>query len=105
MRESAAKGYLNATELADYLVAKKAPFREAHSLAGKIVMRASELGCGLEELPLREYQSFSPLFKSDLYPCLSLEQTISRRKERGGTAPATVRRALRSFRARIQKKG
>ncbi len=103
MRESATSGHLNATELADYLVARKMPFREAHSLVGKIVMRASELGCSLEELPLREYQSFSSLFESNLYRCLSLNRTLSRRKERGGTAPATVRRAMRSFRAKIQQ--
>ncbi len=62
MLESAATGYLNATELADYLVAKKTPFREAHEIVGKIVVRASELGMRLEEMPIREYQSFSPIF-------------------------------------------
>jgi argininosuccinate lyase len=103
MRESASNGYLNATELADYLVSRNMPFREAHRLVGKIVTRASELGCALEKLPLREYQSFSRLFESDLYACLSLESTLSRRKERGGTAPTTVRKAIRSFRARIRK--
>ena len=95
-------GYLNATELADYLVARQMPFREAHSLVGKIVMRASELGVALEELPLREYQSFSPLFKADLFECLSLEIAISRRRERGGTAPAGVRQSIRMFRRRIR---
>jgi len=74
MREAATKGYLNATELADYLVARKMPFREAHSLVGKIVMRVSEIGIALEDLPLREYQSFSPLFRSDLFQCLSLKK-------------------------------
>jgi argininosuccinate lyase len=102
MRESATEGYLNATELADYLVAKGMPFREAHGLAGKIVRRAAELAITLEELPLREYQSFSPLFESDLYQCLNLERTLSRRKEPGGTAPATVRKAIASFRRRIR---
>jgi argininosuccinate lyase len=102
MRETATRGYLNATELADYLVARNMPFREAHGLVGKIVMRASELGIPLEDLPLREYQSFSPLFGGDLYPCLRLERALSRRKERGGTAPATVRKAIVLFRKRIQ---
>ncbi len=103
MLESASRGYLNATELADYLVDHKMPFREAHSLVGKIVMRASELGMALEELPLREYQSFSPLFEKDLYVRLDLEKTVSRRRERGGTAPATVRQAIRVFRRRIRE--
>jgi len=87
LREAATKGYLNATELADYLVAAKMPFREAHSLVGKIVMRASELDVALEDLPLREYQSFSPLFQNDLFQCLSLEKALSRRRERGELRP------------------
>jgi argininosuccinate lyase len=104
MKSSAAKGYLNATELADYLVARKMPFRQAHAIVGKIIMRASELELALEELPLRDYQSFSPLFEEDLYQCLSLEKALKERKERGGTAPATVRRSIRKFRKRIQSR-
>jgi argininosuccinate lyase len=102
MRDATTKGFLNATELADYLVGKKMPFREAHGVAGKIVMRATELGVSLEELPLREYQAFSPLFRNDLFEHLHLEKALSRRKERGGTAPATVRQSIRSFRSRIR---
>ena len=101
MLEATATGYLNATELADYLVAKKMPFREAHSLAGRIVVRASELKLSLEELPMREYQSFSSFFGEDLYHYLKLEKAVSRRKEQGGTAPAVVRKALKQFRERI----
>jgi argininosuccinate lyase len=104
MRAAAMKGYLNATELADYLVAKKMPFREAHGLVGKIVMRASELGIALEDLPIREYQSFSPLFALDLFDWLDLENAVARRKELGGTAPAGVRKAIRQFRKRIRSK-
>jgi argininosuccinate lyase len=102
MAESAKKGFLNATELADYLVSKKIPFREAHDMVGKIVMRASELGMALEDIPLREYQSFSPLFREDLYGWLDLQKALFRRKEQGGTAPATVKKAIRSFRKRMQ---
>jgi argininosuccinate lyase len=102
MLEAAQKGYLNATELADYLVAKKMPFREAHHMVGKIVVRTSELGITLEEMPLREYQSFSPLFENDLYECLDLAKVLSRRRERGGTAPGTVRQSIRAFRKRIK---
>jgi argininosuccinate lyase len=101
MLQATKKGYLNATELADYLVAKKMPFRDAHHLVGKVVMRASERGIKLEEMPLREYQSFSPLFDEDLFQCLDLARALSRRKERGGTARANVRRSIRNFRKRI----
>ena len=102
MREAAVHGHLNATELADYLVARGLPFREAHGLVGKIVMRASELGIPLEELPLREYQSFSPRFEAGVHAALGLERTVARRKEPGGTAPASVGKALGAFRRRIR---
>ena len=104
MLEATRKGYLNATELADYLVAKKVPFREAHHLVGKIVVRASELGIGLEAMPLREFQSFSPHFENDLYECLEPANAVSRRRERGGTAPEAVRQSLRLFRKRIRNR-
>ncbi|MBN2241179.1 MAG: argininosuccinate lyase [Acidobacteria bacterium] len=103
MRESAKLGYLNATELADYLVAKRMPFRKAHSLVGKIVVRASELGLTLEEMPIREYQNFSPLFADDLYACLDLQKAVDRRKELGGTSTATVKKAIRALRRKIRK--
>ncbi len=102
MLESAKKGFLNATELADYLVTQKMPFREAHHLVGRIVVRASELGITLEEMPLREYKTFSSLFEDDLYDSLSLTKALSRRKERGGTAPETVRQSIRQFRKRVR---
>jgi len=100
MREATVRGFLNATELADYLVARKMPFREAHALAGRIVARASEIGATLDALPLREYQAFSPLFSADVYERLRIEQAVARRRERGGTSRAAVRQSLRSFRRR-----
>ncbi len=103
MKESAARGYLNATELADYLVASKVPFRKAHGIVGAVVLRASELDLPLEELPLGEYQRFSSHFAADLYKYLDLKRAVSRRKEAGGTAPASVRKALKLFRKRIAK--
>ena len=103
MHVSAGSGFLNATELADYLVSKNMPFREAHGIVGKIVVRASELGLALEDLPLREFQSFSPFFDKDLYPCLKLEKAVSRRKEQGGTSPVAVRQAIRALRRRIAR--
>lgn len=102
MMDAAKKGYLNATELADYLVSKQMPFREAHTLVGKIVVRAAELGITLEEMPLREYQSFSPLFDEGLYEFLDLSRAISRRSERGGTAQTAVRRSIRLLRKQIR---
>ncbi len=101
MRECTLKGHLNATELADYLVWKKTPFREAHAIAGKIVIRAMELGISLDQMPLRDLKSFSPLFKDDLYQWLNLDAAVGRRKELGGTSPSAVQRAIASFRKRV----
>jgi argininosuccinate lyase / amino-acid N-acetyltransferase len=102
MQESTVSGYLNATELADYLVSKKVPFRDAHEIAGKIVVRASELGIALEEMPMRDYQSFSPIFADDLYRWLKLDGAVSRRKELGGTSPACVRKSIASFKTKLR---
>jgi argininosuccinate lyase len=99
--EAASTGFLNATELADYLSDRGMPFREAHHLAGRIVLRAADLKSRLEELPLEEYRRFSPLFDGSVYRCLGLSRTISRRKESGGTAPTAVKRALREFRRKL----
>jgi argininosuccinate lyase len=101
MRAAAENGYLNATEVADYLVARGMPFREAHHLVGRVVVRAAELDLRLDELPLKDYQAFSPLFDNDVYGWLPVERAVARRSELGGTAPAAVRRALRRFRKRI----
>jgi argininosuccinate lyase len=101
MREASETGYLNATELADYLAAKGLPFRKAHYLVGRLVLRALELNLPLEKLSLAQYRSFSPLFSKDVYNCLQLDRVVARRKVRGGTAPATVRRALKRFQRKI----
>jgi argininosuccinate lyase/amino-acid N-acetyltransferase len=101
LEEALAEGYLNATELADYLVAKKLPFREAHHLVGRIVMRAMELKLRLDQLTLADYRSFCPLFDKNLYACLNPRAAVARRQERGGTAPSAVRKALARFRKKI----
>src|SRR6267143_5028135 len=76
MREAATRGYLNATELADYLVRKGMPFREAHESVGRVVMRAMEKGVELSKLSLEELRSFSNKIESDVFDSLSLERTL-----------------------------
>lgn len=88
--EAAKHGYLNATELADYLTRKGMPFREAHETVGRIVMRAIEQRSEVNELPLAELQSFSSLIDEDVFRALSLEQTLIAKAQIGGTAPARV---------------
>jgi argininosuccinate lyase len=91
-------GYMNATELADYLVRKGVPFREAHDTVGKIVMRAIELGKELEEMSITDLQQFSALIEEDVYEALSLEQTLATKSQTGGTATGAVENALKKSR-------
>lgn len=86
--EAAAKGgYSNATELADYLVSKGIPFREAHDLVGKIVLYAISVNKPLEELTTEEFRSVSPVIGEDVYPVLSLDSILAKRNITGGVAP------------------
>jgi argininosuccinate lyase len=97
-RASAASGYMNATELADYLVRKGVPFREAHETVGKIVMRAIEAGKELEQMKLSE---FSALIEEDVYEALSLERTLGSKSQIGGTARDVVDAALQEARRKL----
>ena len=97
-RAAAATGYMNATELADYLVRKGMPFREAHEAVGRIVVQAIERGVELQGLPIAELQTFSPLIEPDVYEALSLEQTLATKSQIGGTAPERIAEALASAR-------
>ncbi len=81
---------LLATELADYLVTKGVPFREAHRLVGLAVRRAQALGVGLRSLPLPDYQEISSLFRRDLLKWLDFERAVERRTSVGGTARASI---------------
>jgi argininosuccinate lyase len=100
-REAAAHGYMNATELADYLARKGMPFREAHDAVGRLVLRAIELGVELHGLSLGEMQTFSPLIEEDVYEALSLEQTLKTKSQPGGTSPERVGEALERARASL----
>lgn len=81
---------LFATDLADYLVERGAPFRQAHALTGQTVREAEELGVPLSKLPLERYQAISPLFGEDLFQVFDALRSVSRRKAIGGTAPQAV---------------
>ena len=87
-------GYMNATELADYLVKKGMPFRDAHEAVGKIVIRAIELKIQIEEMSIEELQAFSSLIAADVYEALSLEQTLNAKSQSGGTAKELVHEAM-----------
>ena len=96
-RRAAEGGYSLATDMADYLVRKGVPFREAHGIVGRLVQYATELGKSFAELGLSEYQTFSPLFAEDVYS-ISVESSIKARNVAGGTAPQQVKEALEKAR-------
>ncbi|MCD9185928.1 MAG: argininosuccinate lyase [Pyrinomonadaceae bacterium] len=93
-RAAATKGYLNATELADYLVHKNVPFRTAHDTVGKVVLYAISKNKELNELRLEEFQQFSDEIKQDVFDALSLEKTLAAKNQIGGTSPERVYEAL-----------
>lgn len=95
MLRAAGKGFINATDLADYLVGKGVPFRTAYNTVGKIVARCIDLGKTLEELPLEEYATFSDKFGEDVYDAISLRACVSRRISEGGTGSASVEKQIR----------
>lgn len=94
MRAAAEKGFLNATDLADYLVVKGVPFREAHSVSGKAVAFALGKGVELHQLSLDDLRVFSDLIEADIFQFLSTEQMIARRITHGGTGYESVKAAI-----------
>lgn len=91
MRAAAAKGFINATDCADYLVGKGLPFRDAYKITGALVAQCIAEGQTLESLPLTEYQKASPLFDDGVYHAISLEACVADRKVTGAPAPENVR--------------
>jgi len=101
MFNAAKKGFATATDLADYLVGKGMPFRDAHEVVGLAVRLGVESERDLSELSLAELQGFSELITADVFGVLSLEGSVAARKHIGGTAPDTVRAAIQTARAAL----
>ena len=95
MKAAAAKGFLNATDCADYLVRQGLPFREAYKITGQLVRKCVESGKTLEDLPLEELKALSPLFGEDVYESLSLSRCVMERRSQGGPAPESVAAHIR----------
>ena len=90
MYKAAQGGFINATDLADYLTKKDMPFRTAYKIVGEIVAHCIQNGCVLDNLPLSDYNKFSELFEEDLYEAISLETCVNKRISAGGTGPDSV---------------
>ena len=104
MRYAAGDGYALATDIADYLVAKGMPFREAYRIVGRLSEYATERGIGFEGVPLSAYRSHSPLFDSDVY-AVTVESSIAARDVPGGTAQRQVKQAIERAREVLETEG
>ena len=101
MREALAEGFATATDLADYLVRKGVPFRDAHEVVARAVREAEAAGRDLSELPLEKLREFSSLIAADVFAVLTPEGSAASRRHTGGTAPEAVRAAIIRARARL----
>ena len=103
MRKAAAGGFINATDVADYLVGKGLPFRDAYRITGDLVAECIEKGLTLETLPLEAYRKMEPKFDEGIYDAISLEKCVNGRTVYGGPAPQNVetqaKRLLKSLEA------
>lgn len=91
---AAQQGYANATELADYLVAKGMPFREAHHVVGEVVVEAIAQKKPIEEFELASLQVFASVIQEDVYQCLTIDSCLAKREALGGTSLTQVKAAL-----------
>jgi argininosuccinate lyase len=101
MRAAALQGYATATDLADYLVKKGLPFRDAHEAVARAVRACDDAGCDLSEMSLAQLQAFSPLIGEDVFAVLTLEGSVAARDHVGGTAPNQVKKAIERVRGQL----
>ena len=101
MKKAALGGFINATDVADYMTKKGVPFRDAYCVTGQLVNRCIALGTTLDALPLAEYRAFSPVFDEDVYAAIDLLTCVRQRSIPGGPAPETVAKQIEDVRAQI----
>ncbi|MBQ9732679.1 MAG: argininosuccinate lyase, partial [Clostridia bacterium] len=102
MKAAAAKGFINATDLADYMVKKGMPFRSAYKTVGKIVAHCIASGKVLDDLPLAEYKEFDSIFDEELYSEIDLVNCMVKRTSYGGAAPESVRAQVEMLRKELE---
>jgi argininosuccinate lyase len=103
MRAAVEAGFANATDLAEYLVKKGLPFRQAHEVVGKLVLHCLESGKTLSDCTIEEFRAFSPLIAEDVYDVLALENVVEARSGHGGTARAQVEKSVREKKEKIRE--
>ena len=94
MKAAAQKGFINATDMADYLVKKGMPFRSAYKISGQLVAECITRGCVLETLPLEVYKEKSELFDAEIYEVIDLEVCVNKRISEGGTCVSSVEKQI-----------
>lgn len=104
MRRSAMGGFTNATDAADYLVNKGVPFRDAHSISGRLVLKCIEKGCALDDLSLEEFKSESDRFEEDIYEAISLETCVNKRETTGAPGKAPMEEIIKINKAYLSEK-
>ncbi len=105
MRNAAARGFINATDCADYLVKKGMPFRDAYKITGTLVAKCIEKGTTLEALPLDDYKAMTDLFAEDVYEAISLDTCVRERKSEGGPSPEEVAKQIALAEKRLAELG
>lgn len=103
MEKSAAGGFINATDVADYLVCRGVPFRDAHGISGKLVLKCAELGVSLDELDIDEYKKISPVFEDDIYEAISLKTCVEKRTSQGGPSPDGIKELIEEYKIYLDK--
>ena len=103
MRNAAARGFINATDCADYLVKKGMPFRDAYKITGTLVAKCIEKGLTLETLPIEEYKALCDVFDEGVYDAISLDTCVMQRKAKGGPAPERVKEQIEYVKRNLQK--
>ena len=103
MRNAAARGFINATDCADYLVKKGMPFRDAYKITGTLVAKCIEKGVTLETLPIEEYKALCDVFDEGVYDAISLDACVMQRKAKGGPAPERVKEQIEYVKRNLQK--
>ena len=103
MRKAAAKGFINATDCADYLVKKGMPFRDAYKITGTLVAKCIEMDLTLETLPIEEYRKLSDLFTDEVYEAINLENCVMQRNSYGGPSPSAVTDQLDELRYELDQ--
>ena len=103
MKQSAMKGFTNATDAADYLVAHGVPFRDAHSVIGRLVLYCIDRHCSIEDLSIQELKEISPVFEEDIYDAVSLQTCVEKRLTLGAPGPVVMQEVIGAHREYLSK--